>query len=220
MPRFLLRFLRLGCLISQGVMKNNPLIYRRPSKWPIAAALAAAVIIHLSAVAIAFHQEPSATQPAAIDSKTIGADLADDPPTPAPDLDISVPPPVPVPAADFIEPQKTRRVIKTQRTPPPIRPFGQTPLAAVGNAKAFVISAPRPDYPYEARSRHITGSGIAVITVDPNSGLAMDAVMAQSIGNAILDNSTVSAFRRWRFKPGTPAQVRIPITFVLTGAQY
>jgi len=90
----------------------------------------------------------------------------------------------------------------------------------VGNAKAFVLSAPRPDYPYGARGRHITGSSIAVITVDPNSGLARDVVMAQSIGNAILDDSTVSAFRRWRFRPGTPAQVRIPITVVLTGAQY
>ncbi len=61
MLRFLLRFLRLGCLISQGgVMTNNALIYRRPSKWPIAAALAAAVLIHLSAVAIAFHQESPA----------------------------------------------------------------------------------------------------------------------------------------------------------------
>ena len=56
--------------------------------------------------------------------------------------------------------------------------------------------------------------------VDPNSGLAVDAMMEQSIGNSILDNSTVSAFRRWRFKPGTPAQVHIPITFVLTGAHY
>jgi TonB family protein len=80
----------------------------------------------------------------------------------------------------------------------------------VGNAKAFVLTAPRPDYPYEARSRPITGSGIAVITVDPNSGQAVDAMMEQSIGNAILDNSTVSAFRRWLFKPGTPARVRIP----------
>ncbi len=162
-------------------MTNNALIYRRPSKWPIAAAVTAAVIIHLSAVAIAFHQEPSPTQPAAIDSKTIGVDLADDPPTPAPDLER---------------------------------------VAAVGNPKAFVLNAPRPDYPYEARSRHITGSGIAVITVDPNSGLAVDAMMEQSIGNPILDNSTVSAFRRWRFKPGTPRRVRIPINFVLTGAQY
>jgi len=111
-------------------------------------------------------------------------------------------------------------VIKTQRTPAPIQPSGQTRLAAVGNAKAFVLSAPRPDYPYEARSRHITGSGVAVISVDPNSGLAVDAMMEQSVGNPILDNSTVCAFRRWRFKPGTPARVRIPITFVLTGAQY
>jgi TonB family protein len=48
----------------------------------------------------------------------------------------------------------------------------------------------------------------------------VDAVMEQSIGNAILDNSTVSAFHRWRFKPGTPARLHIPINFVLTGAQY
>jgi TonB family protein len=189
-------------------------------KWPIATALAAAVLIHLSAVAIAFHQESPATQPAAIDSTTIGVDLAADPPTPPPDLDISVAPLVPMAAPDFIEPQKTARLIKAQGSPVPIRPSGQTRLAAVGNAKAFVLSAPRPDYPYEARSRHITGSGVAVITVDPNSGLAVDAMMEQSIGNPILDNSTVSAFRRWRFKPGTPARVRIPITFMLTGAQY
>jgi TonB family protein len=200
-------------------MTNNALIYRRASKWPIATALAAAVLIHLSAVAIAFHQEPPAIPPAGTDSTTIGVYFADDPPTP-PDPDISVPPPVTVPAADFIEPQETRGVIKTQRTLAPIRPFGQTRLAAVENAKAFVLSAPRPDYPFEARSRHVTGSGVAVITVDTKSGLAVDAMMVQSIGNPILDNSTVSAFRRWRFKPGAPAQVRIPITFVLTGAQY
>ena len=201
-------------------MTNNALMYRRPSKWPIAAALAAALLIHLSAVAIAFHQESPATPPAAIDSTTIGVDLAADPPAPPQDPDISVPPPVPIATADFIEPQKTAHVIKAQGTPVPIRPSEQTRLAAVRNAKAFVLSAPRPDYPYEARSRHITGSGVAVITVDPNNGLAVDAMMEQSIGNPILDNSTVSAFRRWRFKPGTPARVRLPITFVLTGAQY
>jgi hypothetical protein len=82
---------------------NNAFIYRRPSKWPVATALAAAVLIHLSAVAIAFHQESPATPPTATDSTTIGIYFADEPPTP-PDPDISVPPPVPVPAADFIEP--------------------------------------------------------------------------------------------------------------------
>jgi hypothetical protein len=174
-------------------MTNNAFIYRRPSKWPIATALAAAVLIHLSAVAIALHQESPATPPTMTDSAAIGVYFVSDPPT-SPDPDISVPPPGPVPAADFIEPQETRRLIKTQRTPAPIQSFGQTRLAAVGNAKAFVLSAPRPDYPYEARSCHITGSGVAVISVDPNSGWAVDAMMEQSIGNSILDNSTISFF--------------------------
>jgi hypothetical protein len=53
-------------------MKNNPLIYRRPSKWPIAAALAAALLIHLSAVATAFHQESPAILPAATDPTITG----------------------------------------------------------------------------------------------------------------------------------------------------
>ena len=90
----------------------------------------------------------------------------------------------------------------------------------MGNAKAWALSTPRPDYPYEARSRHLTGSGIAIISVDPITGFASDATLEQSIGNPILDNSTVSAFRRWRFKPATPSRVRIPITFLLTGAAY
>ena len=88
------------------------------------------------------------------------------------------------------------------------------------NGKIFALSAPRPHYPYEARVRHLTGSGIAIISVDPITGFATDVTMEQSIGNPILDNSTVSAFRRWRFKPGSPSRVQIPITFLLTGAQY
>jgi TonB family protein len=200
-------------------MTNNAFIYRRPSKWPIATALAAAVLIHLSAVAIAFNQESPTTPPTETDSATIGIYLVDEPPAP-PDPDISLPPSLPVPAADLVEPEETHRLIKTQQNPARIRPFGQTWLPATGNAKGLVLSAPRPDYPYEARSRHITGSGVALITVDPNSGWAVDAMMEQSIGYPILDTSTISAFRRWRFKPGTPARVPIPITFVLTRAQY
>ena len=97
-------------------MTNQTLIYHRPSKWPIATALGAAVLIHLSAVAIAFHREPAMTEPMASDS-----------------------------------------------------------------------------------------------TIFP---------IEQGIGNPILDNSTLSAFRRWRFRPGSPLRVRIPITFLLTGAHY
>jgi TonB family protein len=83
------------------------------------------------------------------------------------------------------------------------------------------IYAPRPAYPYEARSRHITGHGVAVLTVDVQTGSVTEAVMEQSTGSPILDNAILSAFRRWRFKPGTTgARVRMPITYTMTGASY
>jgi TonB family protein len=103
------------------------------------------------------------------------------------------------------------------KAPQSARPPG--PMSISG-AKALATSMPKPEYPYEARSRHITGSGVCVVTVDTASGSVTDATMAQSIGNPILDNSAVSAFRRWRFKPGAVSKVKIPITFTMTGASY
>jgi TonB family protein len=82
--------------------------------------------------------------------------------------------------------------------------------------RALAIFAPKPDYPIEARRRHITGSGVCVVTIDPD-GNVIDATMARSIGNPILDNAAVSAFRRWRFRPGTDSKIKVPINFTMTG---
>ena len=71
-------------------MTSTAFIVRRPSKWPIATALAAAVLIHLSAVAIAFHQESPTTEPTATDSGIMGVYFADEPMIIPPDPDISV----------------------------------------------------------------------------------------------------------------------------------
>jgi len=91
---------------------------------------------------------------------------------------------------------------------------------SMSSARAVAVSAPRPEYPYEARRARATGSGVCVMTVDPSTGAVTSAVMAQSTGNPILDNAATSAFRRWRFKPGTVSKVRTPITFTMTGAQF
>ena len=108
--------------------------------------------------------------------------------------------------------------IKAPQVAGPPKPPG---MMTASGAKAVAISAPKPDYPYEARSRKITGSGVALLSVDVATGSVSDASMAQSIGNPILDNSALSAFRRWRFKPGACApKVKIPITFTMTGAAY
>ena len=193
-------------------MTKQALIYHRPSKWPIAAALGTAVLIHLSAVAIAFHRESPATEPAGADYPDPFVDIesADDPPIP-PDPDISLPPPPPQKKI-----QQKAQPIKA----PQVATAKPPGMMSASQGKANAISAPRPDYPYEARSRHITGSGVCVVTVDTGSGNVTDATMAQSIGNPILDNSAVSAFKRWRFKPGSVSKVKIPITFTMTGASY
>ncbi|HJW37251.1 MAG TPA: energy transducer TonB [Candidatus Udaeobacter sp.] len=51
------------------------------------------------------------------------------------------------------------------------------------------------------------------MTIDSASGKVTDAMMAQSTGDAMLDRVTATAFRRWRFKPGTVSQVRVPIDY-------
>jgi TonB family protein len=91
---------------------------------------------------------------------------------------------------------------------------------SMSRAKALALYAPRPQYPYEARSRHVTGSGVIVATVDAASGNVTSASVSQSTGSPILDNAATSAFRQWRFRPGTVSKVNIPITFTMTGASY
>src|SRR6267154_2503536 len=107
--------------------------------------------------------------------------------------------------------------------PPPSAPKFVPVKAAemsISRAKALAINSPRPPYPYEARSKRITGSGVIVVHVDAASGDVTDASVAKSTGSSILDDAAVSAFRRWRFRPGTVSKVSIPITFTLTGASY
>ena len=152
---------------------------------------------------------------------------AEDQPTPPPeDIPMPEPPPMPQDVPEFHE--ENTPPPKQQKSAKPTAPIKAPQVGAarpagtmsISGAKALAISSPRPEYPYEARSRHIMGSGVCVVSVDVSSGAVTDASMAQSLGNPILDNSAVSAFRRWRFKPGTVSKVKIPITFTMSGASY
>jgi TonB family protein len=93
-----------------------------------------------------------------------------------------------------------------------------TESVMVGSAaKAVTMYAPRPDYPEEARSHRIAGSGVCVVSVDPASGSVTNASMAQSTGSLVLDKSVLRTVRTWKFKPRTVSQVSIPVEFPKEG---
>jgi len=197
----------------------KPLLYRPAPHWQLWAALGGAVAIHLTAVALAQRHEAPPVELPPNAPTVVEATLAPPEATPPPeDIPLPEPPPPPEIKPEFVE----------ERTPPPRPPPSAqqkfTPIKAqamtMSRAKALAVNAPRPQYPYEARSRKITGSGVCVVDVDPGSGSVTRAEMTQSIGSPILDSAALSAFRQWRFRPGTVSKVRIPITFTMTGAAY
>jgi len=197
------------------------------------AALGGAAAIHFAAVAIAaIHPKEQVMDLSDIPEATVEMSIEQQPeppqPTPPPEEE---PPPPPPPEA---VPEEKPEFVEEKPTPPPKRPPSTKPVAPIAkpkpvgpvgpmsmsSAKAVAVSAPRPEYPYEARRSKTTGSGVCVMTVDASSGSVTDATMAQSTGSPVLDNAATSAFRRWRFKPGTVSRVRTPITFTMSGAQY
>jgi len=202
----------------------GPLLYRPPPRWQFWAALGGALLIHVSSVVIAgIKKEAPVVDLSDVPTATVEAMLQpEDQPTPPPE-DIPIPEPPPVPdVAEFHEEKPPPPKPMTKPAGPVKAPQAGVPgTMSISGAKAVAIFAPKPDYPYEARSRHVTGSGVALLSVDTASGNVTDASMAQSIGNPILDNSTVSTFRRWRFQPGKCApKVKVPITYTMTGASY
>jgi TonB family protein len=104
-----------------------------------------------------------------------------------------------------------------KRPRPAVQPEAATISAPVpvslSVAQSMAITAPLPDYPYEAKRRNLTGSGICVVTVDTATGTVTNATMFQSTGSPLLDKLTVQTFKSWRFKPGTVSQVRVPISY-------
>src|SRR6266853_4467680 len=171
----------------------KPLLYRPPPRWQWWAAFGGAVAIHLTAVALAQKREVPVEVPSDVPTAVVEATLqATEEPTPPPeDIPLPEPPPPPEIQPEFVE----------ETTPPPKKPQAQkfTPIKApqaagrpgtlsISTAKALATYAPRPQYPYEARSRHITGSGVIVATVDATTGNVTSCSVSQSTGSPILDN--------------------------------
>jgi protein TonB len=200
------------------------LLYQSNHHRRFAAALGAAVIIHVAAIGFATTKQQTAIAPGFPDEPTVVEILPADPiPDPQPEqLD-----PLPAP------PTINEFPVENAATPPPVRrqPASLMPVARrwsntgasslnLSAARVLALHAPRPEYPYEARRQRITGDGVAVMSVDPGSGNVTRVTMARSTGSAVLDNAAIAGFRRWRFKPGSVSTVTCPVTFTFAGASY
>jgi TonB family protein len=52
-----------------------------------------------------------------------------------------------------------------------------------------------------------------LVTIDPKTGNVAGVRMLQSTGNSLLDGAALDAYSKWRFKPGSVPQVKMPIEF-------
>ena len=177
---------------------NSALLYRPSGRSIFWVALMSAVAIHLCAVALA---RTKSTKPE--NFTPLGAvDIVDasEPEPASPEQSVSPPP------LEQIQPDQD--VFREENsTPPPVHAHRRTrppsfvrgmPTTSSHSVKAMVAYAPRPVYPYEARRQRVTGSGVALLTIDQTCGTVTDVRMTQSCGAIILDNSTRDALRKWR----------------------
>ena len=201
---------------------NPALLYRRHSRSIFWIAFMTALAIHLGAVAVAKTKSPTRKlEDFSPPADAVLVDIAE--PASALPEESFTPPPL-----EQIHPDQDNFREENLTTPPPVRahqraqrtPFVTATTASLRAVKAMVAYAPRPVYPYEARRQRLTGSGVALLTVDRSSGSVTDVIMTQSCGSTILDNSTLDALRRWRFKPASVPRVRVPITYTFMGASY
>jgi protein TonB len=199
---------------------NPGLLYRQNGRCVFWIAFVSAIAIHVGAVALAKTKSPTALEHFTPPGDVEIIDASE----PEPALEEPATPPsleeIHPDQDSFPEENHKRSPVRAYRKArPPSLVRGST-TTSLRSVKAMMAYAPRPVYPYEARRQRVTGSGVALLTIDQTSGTVTNVLMTQSCGNAILDNSTLDALRRWRFKPGSVTRVQVPITYTLMGVSY
>jgi TonB family protein len=184
-------------------------------------AFALAASLHVAAAIASRHDQVPGVAPIDGQPDVTAVDLIDPPATTTVPETSSAPAPPEDQDSEFVEEYETKPVRPAKKRISPVRhpAVGSSAPVTLGTTRANALRAPRPGYPYECRRAHITGSGVALMTIAAD-GSVTDAQMTQSTGNAALDQATLSALRGWRFKPGLYSAVRAPITFSLSGAQF
>ena len=81
--------------------------------------------------------------------------------------------------------------------------------------KHLLLKTPRPEYYYEARSRHIQGSGVFDLRFDYETGHLREVHIVQAMPDPLLQKATIEALKQWQAKPRSLHTMRLPVTFIM-----
>jgi TonB family protein len=79
--------------------------------------------------------------------------------------------------------------------------------------REIALSHLTPQYPIEARRRHIAGKVLYHLHVSLDTGEVTSVDVLTTTGHRILDRAPVAALKQWKFRRYAPIGVKIPITF-------
>src|SRR5437867_182984 len=92
---------------------------------------------------------------------------------------------------------------------------GAQPRVELPSVQSLMVAMPHPEYPVEARAKHITGHGVYDVIVHTASGAVTRVVILHSTGSRLLDDAAVKALSRWRAQPGKISHIKVPVNFVM-----
>jgi TonB family protein len=107
------------------------------------------------------------------------------------------------------QPFSAAPVIRTTRV---IWADGRSEDIHVDVARKYLVSAPRAEYPYEARLKRLTGVGLFELRID-KAGTVKGITIIKSTGHQLLDQAAMRGFIQWRFKPGIFRKAYEPVVF-------
>src|SRR5262245_59989560 len=161
---------------------NSALLYREHGRRLFWIAFVSALAIHIGAFALAKTKSPVAkVENFTTDTAVDVIDAFEPEPTP-PEESVKPPPLEQIQSDQDRFPEENHtlppvRAHQRSRSPSLVR---GTPTTWLRSVKTMVVYAPRPVYPYEARRLRVTGSGVALLTINQTSGTVTDVEMTQS----------------------------------------
>lgn len=127
----------------------------------------------------------------------------------------AVPPPGQAPGELAGEPGlKDQRALPGAVPRTPEAPAPDSPPAVREVAEPDILTRVPPLYPLASRRKGEAGTVLLLVRIDAG-GKVLEVSVRSTSGHPALDRSAVTAVSRWKFRPGAPGLLLVPVVFRL-----